>query len=183
MDYEDEYKILDNDWIQEFEKIDKDYESFYAEDLQYVKLQCIYINKLNEIDCVKEEKIIMNEVNYISREHIIGILKKKSFNNNKRYNILSLLKYNIDIEPANVKHFLKSPNDTYTFLTSVKNIDAIPFKKSIHMFHDLNDLIIIFYEKYEENNMRLSSKKNQTKKVYIKHSDHKKTYKHVIGIL
>ena len=32
----------------------------------------------------------------------------------------------------------------------VKNIDAISFEKTIHMFQDLNDLILIFYEKSKE---------------------------------
>ena len=173
---EEEYNKLDNNWIIEFEKVDKDYESFYKEDVQYVSLQCIYINKQNEIYSIQEEKLYMNEANYISREMILGILKRKSFNKNIRYNILSILKYNIDIDPIDIKHFLTSPTNTYTFLTPVKNIDTIPFKKTIHMFHDLNNLIILFYEKNEEK----KSNHNQTKKVYIKLSDHKKTYKKLL---
>ena len=76
-DYEnEEIADLDTSWINEFEKVDKDYESFYMEKLNYVKITLIYVNKLNEIDKVKEDKIFINNANIISKEEIIEILKK-----------------------------------------------------------------------------------------------------------
>jgi hypothetical protein len=46
------------------------------------------------------------------------------------------------------------------FLSQVRNIDTIILNKTVLAFQDLNDIIIIFYEK--------SNKLNQTKKIYIK---------------
>ena len=106
----------------------------------------------------------MTNKNCISREEIIGILKR---NNEQKYTILSLLKYNIDIEPLDIKHFLRNGNQ-FEFLTVVKDIDAISLKKSINMFHDLNTLFVIFYEKDQEKRHHSS-----TKKIFIQ--SHKKT--------
>ena len=34
---------LDTSWIDEFEKMDNDYKSYYAEDVSFINLHCIYI--------------------------------------------------------------------------------------------------------------------------------------------
>ena len=160
---------LENNWITEFEDIDKDYDNFYKEDLKIIKIHYIYINDENIIEKIKEEKMKLITPNYISKENLIGILKKNIFNDNKKYNLMSILKYNIDIEPEDINYFLKPKNDGYSFLTPIKNIDEIMFNKSIKIFHDLNNLLIFFYIKSKQNN-------NYTKKIKI-NTTHKKTIK------
>jgi hypothetical protein len=54
------------------------------------------------------------------------------------------------LEPEDVKNYLKN-GDKLEYLSVIKNIDTIVFDKSINMFHDLNDLIYIFYEKFLNN--------------------------------
>jgi hypothetical protein len=78
------------------------------------------------------------------------------------------------------------------FFTSLKNIDKIYFEKTISMFHDLNDLFFLFYEKdtqkqnqnqntnqthNQNTNTKQTHTHNSTKKVYFKSpfSSHKKT--------
>ena len=168
---------LNDDWIIEFKKIDKNYQEFYLDDLTTIKLTIIYIDKNNEIIKTKQENLFLNEVNYISREELIKILKKNAFLENIKYNLLSILKCNIDIQPNEIKHFLNIEiNDFYErFVIPIKNIDTILFNKSIYMFSDLNELIIVFHEKCEK------EKKihNITKRIYIqsKPNNHKKTIK------
>jgi hypothetical protein len=171
-EYNISYKPLDNDWITEFEKVDKDYKSFYNEDLEYLKVNIIYINLNNEIEKIKRETFFIKD-NRVSRELLIGILKNNSFHCEKRYSLLSILKYNIDLTPTEIKDYLLS-KDTIPFLSIVKNIDDIPFNKTINMFQDINDLFILFYEKNENNKSyaHIIKKKHinstpQTKKVYI----------------
>jgi len=160
---------LDSKWIDEFEKIDNKYEMFYTEDINYVSLHFIYINSESNIQAIKEEKFFMMKPNLISREEVIGILKKNSFHNNKRYTVLTILKYNFDLAPPDVEHFLSSTN-TPSYLSVIKNIDEIPLNKTIEMFQDLNDILILFYEK------PASTVKNGTKRVYLsKHNAHRKT--------
>jgi len=137
---------LDKSWIEEFEKMDKKYEMFYKEDVPFVTLHYIYINQSNEIETIKEEKFFMQTPNILSREELIGILKKTSFYNQHRYEILSILKYNFHLDPSDMSYFLKT-DIKEGYLTVIKNIDAIPLDKTIGMFQELNDILILFYEK------------------------------------
>lgn len=163
---------LNDDWIHEFENNDKLYQHFYKDDLLYTKVHYVYINKNNNIEKIKDDTFYMSKPNYISREEIIGLIKRNSFDNNIRFSILSILKYNINLDAEDVKIFL---NKKYlnTFLTPIRNIDAITFDKTIHMFQDLNDLFLIFYEHSNDK----KEIKNVTKRVYINLNTKKKTYR------
>lgn len=168
-----QYNGLDDTWIHEFENGDNVYKDFYKDDLCYINVRVIYINRENEIDKLKEESFLMTTLNYIHREEILAILKKHSIDNSKRYTLLSILKYNIILDPEDVKMYL-SDNTRHEYLTIIKNIDTIVFDKSIHMFQDLNELMLIFYEKSSE--LQTTNSNNTTKKIYLR-SLHKKTIK------
>lgn len=157
-------KKLDDDWINNFENTDKLYKDFYKDDLYYVNLRVIYINRENEIEKLKQESFLMTKPNSITREEIIEILKKNSIDNNKRYTLLSMLKYNIILEPDEIKLYLNNEN-YQDYLSIIKNIDSVVFNKSINMFHDLNDLILIYFEKSVE--LIKPNANNTTKKIYI----------------
>jgi hypothetical protein len=169
-----EYNNLDDEWIKKFENNDKLYEDFYKADLYYINLRLIYVNRDNEIDKMKYESFLLTNPNTVSREEILGILKKNSVDNEKRYTLLSIIRYNINLEPDEIKTFLSNRENT-DYLSVIKNIDTITFEKSINMFHDLNDLILIFYEKSDE---IVKNNNNKTKKIYL-HSlnTNKKTIK------
>ena len=180
-DLELEDTKLDSKWIDDFELQDKKYESFYTEDITHIHFHCIYVNRNNDIEKIKEEKLLMKTPNYISRDEMIGILKKNSIINNKRYIVLSIVKYNINLEPSDIHFFLKpSKNLDSTFLTSVKNIDAIPLERSISMFQDLNDIFIIFSETAEKSTKIDTKTLNNTRRVYInKRNARKKTLRNM----
>jgi hypothetical protein len=161
-------EVLDEEWINEFEKTDKLFQDFYLDDIYYTEIHFVYINTSNDIEKIKEDHFLLSTPNYISREEIIGLLKRNTIVNNKKYSLLSILKCNITVKPEEVKNFLKSHNLTDyldNFLVPIKNIDAITFEKTINMFQDLNDLLFIFYEKSDEELKRSSN--NVTKKVYL----------------
>ena len=165
---------LNDDWINNFERTDKLYQDFYKSDLYFINLKLIYINRSNEIEKVNKESFLMSHPNYISREEILEILKKNSLYNDKRYSLLSILKYNILLDAEDI--IINFPNKNY--LTPVKNIDAMSFEKTISMFQDLNDLILIFYEKSTE--LKVYDPNNVTKRIYltkIKKRTIKKRYK------
>jgi hypothetical protein len=170
-------EILDEEWINEFDKTDKLFQDFYLDDIYYTEIHFVYINTSNDIEKIKEEHFLLTNPNYISREEIIGLLKRNTIVNNKKYSLLSILKCNITLKPEEIKNFLKSSNLTDyldNFLVPIKNIDAITFEKTINMFQDLNDLLFIFYEKSDEELKK--SANNVTKKVYLNHkSNHKNT--------
>jgi hypothetical protein len=174
---------FDTDWIDEFEKVDKDYASFYLEDLHYVKVTIIYINNKNELEKIKEEKIFLQKPNNISREEIIGILKRNNTKDGKTFTIMTMLKYNLDLEPIDVKNFLLSKNDKScdsSYLSVIKEVDEIALNRTISMFQDLNNLIIIFYEN-DKIKKEKKSENGKTKRIYFTSnsslSNHNKTLK------
>ena len=198
---------LDSKWIDDFDKLDNEYKSYYKEDLTFIKIHSIYVNLNNEIEKLTEEKIVLKTPGIILKNELLGLLKKNMYSNNIKYKLLSILKFNIDIEPYYLKQFLKyttnnSKNNIENkvdlvnignqFLHINKNIDDIYFDKSISMFHDINDLIFIYYYDSKikmsnfisnntlnsESNITISSNNSSnsiTKKVFIKSFSNKKT--------
>jgi hypothetical protein len=168
--------ILEDDWIKEFEDKDKLYENFYKNDVYFTAIRFIYVNKLNEIEKIKYDNFFMSSPNYILRDEIIGILKRNSIIDDIRYKLLSILKYNIELEPIDIPLFLKNKYDS-NFLSINKNIDSIKFEQTINTFQDLNELIIVFYENSE---LKTKSNHSITKKIYLRGNiinNHKKTIK------
>lgn len=47
--------ILDDDWICNFEKNDKLYKDFYKDDVYFINLHIVYVNKNYEIEKLKQE--------------------------------------------------------------------------------------------------------------------------------
>ena len=168
------YDKLNDDWINNFENTDKLYQDFYKDDLYYINLKIFYINRNNEIGKIKLESFLMTNPNYISREEILQILKRSSNDNDKSYSLLSILKYNVTLDADDVKLFLTSDKDI-NFLTIVKNIDAVPFEKTISMLQDLNELVFLFYEKSSE--LKQVNPNNSTKKIYLRSNTNRKTIK------
>ena len=160
-----EYNNLDDEWINNFEETDKLYQDFYKDDVYYINLRVIYINRDNEIDKIKHESLLMKYPNKISHEEIIQILKKNALDNEIRYSLLSILKYNINLEPDEIKNYLLNGNNK-EYLSIIKNIDAITFERTINMYQDLNDLILIFYEKSKE--LKKADANKTTKKIYLR---------------
>jgi hypothetical protein len=167
---------LNNEWIRKFDETDKLYKDFYKADIYYTNLNIIYLNSENEIDKIKQESFLLSQCNYITIEEIIQILKENMSDQTKKYSLLSILKYNITLNPENIISYL-SPDysiNNNDFLTSINHIMPITFEKSISMFHDLTDLIIIFYDKSVK-----SSAHNVTKKIVLQSNrrSHKNTHR------
>ena len=163
----EEYSKLDTSWITNFELIDNRYNGLYKDDLKSINIRYIYIDNTNEIKLVKHERINLSNLNFLSRNDLIKILKNNSFINDNIFKVLSLIKYNINLEPENLKSFLKNP-DYYIFLSKITNIDDIKWEKSIKMFENINELFVIFYinssfDKGNSQKLRL----NTTKKIYL----------------
>jgi len=167
MDIED----LDTDWIEEFNKNDEEFKNYYCEDLSFIKVHYIYINSSNEISVLKEEKLLLKTPSTLYKEELLHIIKNNCFMNGQKYSLLGILKYNIDIDPSNLKHLLKYTNKqdiNNPFLTSVKNIDTIKFEKSITMFHDINEIFVLFHQLIcIPKNKKTDPHSNYTKKIYI----------------
>lgn len=167
----DTESILNDDWIHCFDKVDELYKDFYKDDVYYVDVKIMYVNRKNEIEKIKESPFLMSKPNCICREEILQILKKSSLEDDRKYSLLSILKYNILLEPDDIKQYLYDSTDK-NYLNIIKNIDTIYFEKTISMFHDLNDIILIFYEK--SNELKDNDSNNCTKRIFIRSLNSKK---------
>ena len=155
LELDDCFIDLDTSWIDDFDAIDNEYKSYYSESLEFINMNCIYLNAANEIINVHEEKVIFLNKGILCREEVVGLIKRNSIINDKdKYSLLSILVFNINIEPENLKTFFKLNKDKCNnkdkgsqYLHSIKNIDAIVFDKSISLFHDINNLYLVFYKK------------------------------------
>jgi hypothetical protein len=160
LELDDCFIDLDTSWITDFDAIDNEYKSYYSESLEFINMNCIYLNAANEIINVHEEKVIFLNKGLLSREEVLGLIKRNSIINidNKKekdkYSLLSILVFNINIAPENLKSFFKLNKEKgkekdigSQYLHSIKNIDAIVFDKSISLFHDINNLYLVFYKK------------------------------------
>lgn len=168
-------ELLNDNWIVDFEKKDTFYKEFYKDNIYYSNIHTVYINRKQEICQIKEDTLLLSIPNVITREEIIGLLKQQSLNDNKQYKLLSILKYNITLDPETVLKYVNCTNDelsNYNYLEDVKHIDEIHFNKSISMFQDLTDIYLIFFEKSTE--LINKNLHNSTKKIYL-HTRHKKT--------
>lgn len=169
MDYSELENInenLDDDWIRNFDKIDELYKDFYKDNVYFVDLKVVYINRSNEIEKIKQAPFLMTKPNCITREEILEILKKSAMEDNRKYSLLSILRYNILLEPDEIKNYLlDSAEDENNYLNAIKNIDTIYFEKTINMFQDLNEIILLFYEKSDE--LKKVNPNTCTKRVYL----------------
>jgi hypothetical protein len=163
---------LDQEWIDKFEDIDKNYTDFYLEDVVSIKAHFIYINKNRDVEKIKREKIILNHPNVLSRDELLLVLKENMSEKNSSYFLSVILKYNITLESNEIRKYCASKYSPEDYVSYINSIDAITFKKTITMFQDLNHLFFVFIEKDKE------SSKNKTKRfVSIKTVNHNKTHR------
>jgi hypothetical protein len=184
-----EEEVLDTSWIDEFKKDNEKYSDFYTEDVTTITLFFIYIDHKNNVENLSRDLLILDKKNTIVRDQLIQIIKQNQiYNNNKyKYKLISLFKYNIDIEPEEIYRFINNKDDSSynkRFFTQEKYLNDILYKKTINIFQDLNSLFLIFKEvstpitkSNNNNNMNStnmnSTNMNSTKKTIIISQKHK----------
>ena len=156
---------LDDSWIK-IEEEEKDYNSFYKEENETIRVNYIYIDKSSKIYYVKKE-ILMLEEKKIDKTKLIFLLKKNKNYNNKNHKLISILQYNIDLSPEDLGLYLKD-NNNFNFLTVKSSLNELKWDDSINLFKDLNSLHIIYYEDSVK-------KSSNTKKVYIRKLNKRKS--------
>jgi hypothetical protein len=149
MDINDTLEDLDISWINDFTNLDNEYKNYYSEELSFIKIHFIYINTNNEIEKVKEDKVLLKHHGILQKDELLSIIKHNSISNQLKYSLLYILKFNINLDPAHLKTFIKSnkQNIGSQFMKSITHLDDIRLEKSITMFHDINELLIIFQPK------------------------------------
>ena len=149
---------LDDLWIKQLEKEENLYNSFYREPNEMVKIFYTYINGDNKVYHIKKDTIALED-NILQKVRLLFLLKKHRIYNNKKHNLISILQYNIDLAPQELSLYMRK-EENFNFLSIRSNINDIKWDDTVNLFKDLNSLHILFYE-------ASSSRKNQTKKIFI----------------
>ena len=140
--YPDTDLPLDEDWIHTFEKTDESYSLFYKEDNEILKVKYIYVGLEGHVQRVKRERIILTQPNIITNKELIEMIR---FNQPKTYALKFAMKYNVNVDPCNVKHLFSRRINEETFITDITDFTQhVCFDKTIPMFQELNELSIYF---------------------------------------
>lgn len=150
---------LSTDWVDDFEIEDKDYKQFYKEQVKSIQVYYLYVNRQQELFHIKKQKIDVYN-SKLEKEALIELIKKYRDYQNKTYVPLSILKYNITLEPLYIQEFISNPED-FKYIQAESSIDTIDWFDSIAFLKEVNSLYIVFREKWK-------TKGNGTKKIYIK---------------
>jgi hypothetical protein len=159
---------IDTKILEEFEEEERDYSHFYKDTVETIKLYALYVDKSNNLFHIKKDIAHISNKE-LSRENLISIIKDYMIYNKIKYRLISMLKWNISIEPEEVSEYL-SDDKRFTCIDNISSIDTIRFDDSITLFHNLNSLYLVFHEKW-------SLHENKTKKVYIHQNQKKKKSK------
>ena len=150
---------LSTEWISNFEMVDDNYKNFYKEKVQIVKLYCLYIDCSNQLFHIKKDNLSINE-SIISKSTLISILKKHRTHKNKLFTPMSIIKYNVTLEPNDIHEYIQQP-DKFNYLNAKKAIEDISWQDTILFLSNINSLYIVFQEKWKRGN-------STTKKIFIR---------------
>jgi len=150
---------LSTDWIEEFEIEDKDYQQFYKEPVKTIQVIFLYVNRYQELFHCKKQRIDLHD-SKLEKKDLIELIKKYRDYQNKTYVPLSILKYNITLEPQYIQEFISNPSD-FNYTQAESSIETIDWFDSILFLQEVNSLYIVFREKWK-------TKATGTKKIYIK---------------
>lgn len=139
---------LDMSWADDFMEEDAKYAEFYEENVTFVRLRILYVDKNSEIIKVKQEMIQLMNPNRVSRDELLYIIKTNRMHEDKYYEMLSIAKFNIDLKASDLKPFLKSTQTQLgdIYLSTTNEVDTITFNKTIGALQTLNEVLIIFYD-------------------------------------
>ena len=150
IEYIEDEEDLDSGWITEFKKNESLYKDFYKEKVEQIKLFYLYVGSSNTLETIKKDVIPLDQDGILKKNTIITLIKKNQIYNSIKYKLLSLIRFNIDIEPDEINKFIlstsSSTNETSRFITHEKYLNDIKYSNTISIFQDLNCLYFIFYE-------------------------------------
>ena len=164
---------MDTSWIKKFEDMEKDYDLFYKDNVCNISAYFLYVNQNNILEKISQENLLLDDENTLSKETIISLIKKYQCDKDIEYKLLSLLKYNITLEPDDIGNFLDETITEYQFIQSVTTVQNIKYNPTISIFQDLNSLYFIFYDFPKKLNH------SNTKKVFIKKKTRRTKKRHL----
>ena len=162
------YMELNCDWTDDFDKEEKFFNEFYKERVQNLQMFCYYVNKDKELFHIKKDILTIDD-GLLKKGDLIYHIRKNRIYQDKKFQLLSILKYNINIEPEDINFFLRD-SEINQFLNTEKYIDNIKWDDTITLFQDLNSIIFIYNEKIPSFNttkkVRIGKRRRKTKRKF-----------------
>lgn len=142
---------LDTEWIEKYDENEKKFitnTDVNEVPVKQLNIYALYINKRNELEKIKVTDIQLERV--LKKDKLLTLIKEKSQDENIRYKLIGLLKYNIELKHDELYEFIsKKCNPSY--LESITNIDDINFNNGLEIFEDMHSLFFIYLEKTKFN--------------------------------
>ena len=122
---------------------------YYTEPNTFIRIHILYLNDNNHIEKLIKETVLLKDPGLITKDELTTIINHYT---EPSYSIHSILKINVNVKPDNLIQFIQDDNqqhdiNDYLFIQEIRNeqeLDTIYFENSISMFHDINNLFILF---------------------------------------
>ena len=98
---------LDTTIIDEFEKDDELYNDFYKDKIEQINLYILYVDNNNDLFHIKKDTATLNN-GKLEKDDLKNLIRQYIKYQNKKYRLISLLKWNITIEPEEISDYLRN---------------------------------------------------------------------------
>jgi hypothetical protein len=143
---------IDISWLDETEKLTNTTNVHNNEMQTEVQLFYIYVNQNLEIEkVIKETQELQKKEelkkSILNRDYVLKIIQTKKNNQQKKYKLHEIVKYNINIEGDKIQLFsnIIHSNPTHYF-HKINYMDDIVIEPTIFIFNKLNSVYFIYKE-------------------------------------
>ena len=152
-DNESEFDNLDMKWLDDVEEHNREYGKFYKDDIFNIKVVFIYTDVNKNIEYVSSKNVDLENKNIFTQNELVSVIHTNNQINKKRFRLLKCYLYNLDIEPDDLKDFIRNNNkynvskaDTPFFhlIDVARNIIIQP---TISQFQKMNTLYLVMGER------------------------------------
>ena len=138
---------LDTDHLDNYREREKQFieqANLTKESLSKINVWNLYINKRHHLEKIKINELPIETIT--DKASITDYIKSKCTDETIKYKLLSVLKYNIELEKDQVQDYM---NEEYhpNYLEALRSLENIEFKDGLNIFEDLHTLFILYYEK------------------------------------
>jgi hypothetical protein len=142
---EDDNDSLTTKWLDEIEAHNMNYDSFYKDDVFFIKFCKIYVSGEKKIERVSCERIDLEEKNMVTYKEFAKIISENNHQSKKKYRVFRAYMYNMDTEPEDLVKFIKF-GEFRPLVREINVHDSLRIKETISQFQRLNTIYIIFKE-------------------------------------
>ena len=154
-------------------KQEQKYNDFYREKPTSINLYFIYVNNQNVVEFFKNDTYLLNQEQeqqspdaILHKDILLSIIKNNISLNGRNYKLVSLLKFNLDVEPEDIINWKLEKKNGSHYLSSEKEIKDIVFYDTIGLFQDINSLFFVYQDKLTIHHNHKKTHKN-IKKIYL----------------